>query len=113
MFNLKPNVRITIQRKTLTKEPTYGSKVPTWSVLVARIEANKQDSLPSRSEALRDGLKINTQASRMRIRYRADVDATMRVIVHGATDRTYQIVAGPAEIGRREGLEFMVEEYSS
>ncbi len=27
-------------------------------------------------------------------------------------NRIMQIIAGPAELGRREGLEFMVEEYS-
>jgi len=27
--------------------------------------------------------------------------------------RVMQIVAGPAELGRREGLEFMVEDYTS
>ena len=113
MFTFKPNARITIERKTTTQETSYGTDVVTWAALVARIEANIQDSLPSKSEAMSNGIRINTQGSRVRIRYRADIDATMRVIVHGATDWTYQIVAGPAEIGRREGLEFMVEEYSS
>ncbi|MEK9212298.1 bifunctional DNA primase/polymerase [Sphingomonas sp. 2378] len=43
----------------------------------------------------------------IRIRYRAGLNARMRFIVDG---RVLQIVAGPAEIGRRYLVEFMAEE---
>ena len=50
----------------------------------------------------------------MRIRYRSDVTSDMRVTVHSdAGDVVHQIVGGPAEIGRREWTEFVIEKYSS
>jgi SPP1 family predicted phage head-tail adaptor len=39
-----------------------------------------------------------------RIRYRSDVTATMRLVESG---KTYELVAPPVEIGRREGLDLM------
>jgi hypothetical protein len=42
--------------------------------------------------------------------YRAGLTAAMR-FVEG--DRVMQIISGPAELGFRDGLEFMVEEYSA
>lgn len=50
-----------------------------------------------------------TRRSRVRMRFRPDVDATMRFVMG---TRVMQITAGPAEIGRQDGLEFMVEDYS-
>ena len=81
-----------------------------------------QDALPSRGEQLADGIDVAARPARVRIRYRTDISSSMRVLVgrrvpgeDGAdewlTDRTAQIITVPAEIGNREGLEFMVEDY--
>jgi head-tail adaptor len=113
MPQLKPNYRVTIERKTVAQDPNYGTEVVTWSALVSRIEANVQDVLPSKSESVANGIRVATRPSRVRIKYRADITSDMRVTIHGATDRVCQIVGGPAEIGRREWLEMVVEQYSS
>lgn len=81
----------------------------TWQ-LVAEVWAEIQDILPSRSERMADGLNVASRPARVRIRFRTDVTPAMR-FVRGT--RVMQIVAGPAELGRREGLEFMVEDHSS
>jgi hypothetical protein len=48
------------------------------------------------------------------MRWRADIDSSQRVTVHGETDVVYQIVAGPAEIdGRKGGLELVLEKYTT
>lgn len=107
------NRRITIQRKTVTLDPSYGTEVVTWVALATRIAANVQDVLPGKSESAANGIRIATQPTRIRIRYRSDVTSDMRVILHTAVDRTCQIIAGPAELGRREWLEFVVAGYSS
>jgi head-tail adaptor len=107
--------RITIERKTSAQDPDYGTYEDAWVPITngSRIPANAQDVLPSKSEATRNGIRIATQPTRIRIRFRTDVTGDMRVVIHGATDRICQIVSGPAEIGRREWLEMMVENYSS
>ena len=81
----------------------------TW-VPVATLSAEVLDVLPSRGERLADGLQIATRPARVRIRYRPDITGDMR-IVYGS--RIMQIVAGPAELGRREGLEMMAADYST
>lgn len=114
--------RIRIERPI--KRAGFGSAGSgTWEP-VAEVWAEVQDMLPSRGERLAEGLNIATRPARVRIRYRAGIEASMRVLVgrnrtDGAggvewhTDRVAQITTVPAEIGRREGLEFMIEDYTS
>ena len=114
--------RITIERKVVTQDATYGSEIITWTPLVvlpgsptvaASLWANVVDVQPSRSEAVKQGLSVATNQTRVTIRYRSDVDSSMRITVHGDTDVVYQIVGGPAMLGRKEWLEMMFERYSS
>lgn len=85
-----------------------GAGSGSWA-LVAEVWAGVVDILPSRGESLAEGINMNRQPARVRIRARADVTTAMR-IVHG--DRIMQIVAGPAELtGRPPRQEFMVEDY--
>lgn len=86
-----------------------GAGSGTWSS-VGTVWAEVQDALPSRGERLADGINVSSRPARVRIRYRADIDGSMRFVMG---DRIMQIVSGPAELGRREGMEFMVEDYSS
>jgi head-tail adaptor len=79
----------------------------TW-MPVAKVWASIKDSLPSRGERLADGINVAARPARVRMFYRNDLDASMRFVFGG---RVMQIIAGPAEIGVQEGLEFMVEEY--
>lgn len=104
--------RITIQQKTVTQDPDYGTEVTSWTTFASRIAAQVQDALPSKSESVQQGVRVATRPARVRIRYRSGITSDMRVVVHGATDRTMQIVGGPAEIGRREWTELVCEEYS-
>ena len=115
--------QITIEQKSVTVDATYGTEIITWIPLVAeagsptvavRFWANVQDALPSRSEAVTQGLAVARNQTRLRMRYRSDVTSDMRVTIHGDTDTVYQIVGGPAEIGsRKEQIELMLERYSS
>lgn len=104
--------RITIQQKTVTQDPDYGTEVTSWTTFASRIAAQVQDVLPSKSESVQQGIRVATRPARVRIRYRTGITSDMRVVVHGTTDRTMQIVGGPAEIGRREWTELVCEEYS-
>lgn len=82
---------------------------------VAIVWASVVDALPSRGERLADGINIATRPARVRMRYRSDVTAAMRLVevVSGTDRRIMQIITVPAELGRRDGIEFMVEDYST
>lgn len=115
--------QITIEKKETTLDATYGTEVISWVPLVAeagspvvavRFWAEIQDVLPSRSEGVQQGLIVGRNQTRLRMRWRNDVDSSMRVTVHGETDVLYQIVAGPAEIGGRKAfMEMVLERYTS
>ena len=101
--------RITIEQKSVAQDATFCTEIITWNTL-ATVWANVQDVLPSRSEAVQQGLSAARNQTRIRIRYRSDVDSSMRITHNGTV---YQIVGGPAEIGRQQYTEFVVERYSS
>lgn len=103
--------RITIQQRSTTQDATYGTEVVTWTTL-ATVWAEIQDVMPSRDESLlNDALEVSKRRTRIRIRWRNDVDSSMRVLVTYPKARTLQIIGGPADIGgRRNYMELMCEE---
>jgi head-tail adaptor len=76
----------------------------------ATVRAQVQEMLPSRGERLADGLAIANRPARLRMWFRDDITADMQ-IRDGA--RTLQIMAPPVELGRRQGLELMVQDLST
>lgn len=115
--------QITIEVKQTTIDPTYGTELVSWAPLVAeagsptiavRFWAEVQDALPSRDERLTQNAVISTKRVRVRMRWRDDIDASMRFVLHGDQDRTYQLISETAEVeGRKELIEFMAERTSS
>lgn len=102
--------RITFQARGAATDARLGTrKAGGWGDHVT-VWAEVQDVLPSRAERLDESINIARRPARIRIRYRRDITSDMR-IVYG--ERILQIVAGPVEIGRRDGLELMAEEFSS
>lgn len=101
------NRRITIEQP-VADEAFDGAGSGTWQK-VDDVWANVQDALPSRAERLASGINMAARPARVRIRFREDISPDMRFVMG---TRIMQIVSGPAELGFREGLEFMVEEYS-
>lgn len=108
----KLSQRVRIDRKTTSQDATYGTPVVTWSEL-ATVYAEVQDVLPSRAEKAGEGIQIASRPARIRMRYRSDITADMRCVLLDRANRVLQIVSGPAEIGRKEGIELMAQEYSS
>jgi SPP1 family predicted phage head-tail adaptor len=106
--NVNLNRRISIDQ-AVPGQDSAGASAPTWTLL-ATVWAERRDGLPSRSESVRQGLEQARDQVRYRIRYRDDLDSSMRIRDGGDV---LQIVGGPAEIGRREYLEFMCERYST
>ncbi len=78
-------------------------------LLVDEVYAEVQDVLPSRTIAPPpEPMPAAVRTSRVRIRYRSDIAAGMRVNFEG---RIMKIAPGIAELGRREGLEFLAHEH--
>lgn len=85
-----------------------GAGSGSWSV-VDEVWLGIRDMLPSRSEKLSSGINIETRPARIRMRWREDITADMRFVIEGRG--ALMIIAGPAMLGRRQWMEFMVEEY--
>lgn len=104
--------RVLIERKVVTPDPDYGTEVVTWGT-VDTVWANVEDAPARSSESVTQSVAIAKNQTRLRIRYRADLDSSMRITIYRPAPITYQIIAGPSELGRRRGLELMLERISS
>ena len=108
-MNVVLDRRCRIEYPVKGKDPVHGSAITTWT-LKAVVWCSIQDVLPSRSEEVKNGVAIGAKQSRLRVRYRTDLDSSMRVILDG---NTYQIISDFAEFGRKEYSEAMIERYTS
>jgi head-tail adaptor len=113
----KYDTPVKVEREESTPDPVYGRPVKTWiSITGSRfLFAQVSDVQPSRSEAVRSGLAVATNQTRVRLPYQPglNIDSKMRIRVFRERETVYQIVGGPAEIGRQEELELMCEKYSA
>lgn len=107
----KMDRRIRIEYPSLS-QGDYGESIPAWLPLTT-VWADVQDVPPSRSEAVRQGLKTARNQTRFRFRYMSNVTSAMRIVLLGTTDKIFEIVGGPAEIGRQRFTECVGEVYSS
>jgi SPP1 family predicted phage head-tail adaptor len=108
----KLNRKITIERPTTTDSGGYGQQPGPWEVFADRIWAEAKDMVPSRTEAAKMGVRVAAQQTRIRIRNRPGITSDMRITLHGAEDKVFQIVGGPAEVEGRVLIEMLCEAYS-
>jgi SPP1 family predicted phage head-tail adaptor len=101
--------RITFMKAARTQDE-YGGWTEGDFEPFATVWAEVQDILPSRAESVADGISMARRPCRIRILYRPDLTSDMQIEYAG---RTLRIISGPAELGRRAGLEFMAEELST
>lgn len=80
-----------------------------------KVYGQKQDLMASRSEeAANGGVVIGKVRTRWRMRWRDDIDSSMKVTIYGDSPVDYAIVHGPIEIGgRKELIELLLERYTS
>jgi len=105
--------RITIQRPGVVVDGEYGPQPGPWEDVFVRVPAQVWDTLPGNAEAKGLVLNLAERPARVRMRYTRGVTSDMRVILHNEVDTIHQISAGPAEIGKREFIEFTIREFSS
>ena len=105
---------ILVERRVDKIDPQYGTTTTAWEALSGPVRANVQDVLPSRSaETSANGIDVTRRPARVRMRWRTDIDSTMRIIYVDRDNRIMEILTQPAELGRREAIEFMVAEFSA
>lgn len=104
--------RLRIEQRSTSQDATYGTPAATWTTF-ATVWGQVQDVLPSRGESQPQELRIAERPARVRIRYVAGVTSAMRVVDLSRGNRTMKILTQPAEIGRKEALEFMAAEYTT
>lgn len=101
--------RVTFRAMTVARDPKFNTRAKSWADH-ATVFAQVLDLLPSRGEQIADGVDIRRKPCRLRIRWRADINPDMRVVIGGIE---HAIVGGPAEVGRREELELVCEALST
>lgn len=94
---------VTLLQPTVAQEGTYGSSSSTWA---SAGDVWAQVSITAGSEDTRADQVVAVQRTDVRIRYRADVDATWRVRIGTSTLR---IMAALMQ-GRREWLDLSCTE---
>jgi head-tail adaptor len=104
--------QVTIEKRTIVKDPDYGTEIEDWLPVASNIWANAQDQLPSRGESVANGVAMAVTRTRLRIQNDASITTAMRVTLHGKGGRVMQIIAGPALLDDRRHVEFMLEGYS-
>lgn len=97
----KLNCRITIQRKT-AGEDEWGNPLPQGWEDIASVWADFRHK--SGAETIRADAEISTVRASVRIRWRTDIDAGMRVRVNGAY---YDIEAVLADMAKREYVDIV------
>src|SRR5512143_3103286 len=105
------DTRIRIEYKSVTQDSVYGTEIITW-MPKATVWAEVMDVLPTRQQAeqMRNNTQVSVRRPRVRMRYPSDIDASMRCLIGGIV---HQIVGGPAEIGRHEFLDLLLERPST
>ena len=101
---------VTFLERTGTQSPATGSYTYAWTEIDPPEWCEVLDILPSRSESIEDNISMDRRPCRVRCLYRADITNEMRLTFDG---RTLEIVSGPAELGRREGLEMICAELTT
>jgi len=109
---IRKNEKVTIEQRTVERDPDYGTESETWVVVANYIWAEAQDQLPSRGESTSNGLPTSLTRTRLRINLNPKITTAMRVTLHNKGGRLMQIIAGPALLDDRRHMEFMLEGYS-
>lgn len=103
--------RVTIEQRVPGVDATFGDVTGAWSALatVWASFAATLDTDAGGAEVVRDRQRVLVRQTQVRIRFRSDVTTSMRVSLADGS-RTLQIVS-IAEVGRREALDLMCEDY--
>ena len=97
--------RVTLQQPVITRDADFGAEIKTWANVAIVWACISEDTA---SEAVQADERVLTRLISVRVRYRADISTTWR-LVYGT--RTFRI-DGSLEVGRRRFLDLACVEYS-
>jgi head-tail adaptor len=106
--------RILIQRATTARDGAYNSKVPTWVNLnpgTGYVWGHAADVADRNTEGGANKVHENTRRREVCIRWQAGIATSMRLKVNG--EAVYYQIVSMAELGYRDEIRLMVEEYRS
>lgn len=98
---------LTIQQKSVARDPDYGSEVITWVTFAAGVRGNTTET--SGVEVVSQNNRVMRRSMELTIRWRAGVTTDMRILL--SDGRVFQII-DCIEIPRRRGLILTCQEYS-
>ncbi len=101
--------QVTIQQRSVARDPAFGAEVPTWSDLATVWAKVLESSTPPPSNRGQpERVDAYVRPTKVYIRWRSDVDTTMRLSHNGQLLK----IDGTAEINRRQWLEMACAEWS-
>lgn len=104
---------IRFEQKVVTRDADYGSEVITWQTY-KECWANISDITTNRMhEYTNSDVRLIKRPCKVVVRYDEGIDPTMRIVCLDRNDRILEIVGKPGELGRREGMEFIAQDYSA
>lgn len=98
---------LSIQQKSVTRDPDYGAEVITWVDFAKNIRGNTTET--SGTENVSQGNRVMRRTMELTIRWRAGITTDMRVLINDG--RVFQII-DCIEIPRKRGLVLTCQEYS-
>ena len=105
--------RVTVMRKGTTIDSEYGPQPGPDIVVAARVPARRLDLLPLKTEQTGGPIRQSHKPTRIQMRYVPNITSDMWLIMHDENDAVYQIMSQPAEIGRRQLIEFTAAAFAS
>lgn len=103
------DTEVQILGPTRAKNATYGTETITFAA-IASGWAKVTPILPSKAENIEGDIDFARHPSRVWMRWRDDIKGTMRLSFDG---QEHEIVSGPIKLGRRDGIELIVQRYST
>lgn len=107
----KLDSRVRFERPVSSVNSDYGGESIVGWQTVWETWADVSDITTRMQEETKNDLRLLKRPCRLKCRYNPALDSTMRVVMLDRDARVLQIVSKPAELGRKEGLEMMCEDY--
>lgn len=102
------NRRVVIERKSVTRDPDFGSEVISWETFAERWAEVRDLNAVERTA---DGLRTVTRTTMVTIRWLDGLTSDMRVRL--ASDGRLLAITSFVELGRKVGQQLVCEEYSA
>jgi head-tail adaptor len=103
---------VRVEKKQVTNNADYGTETIVWVEHVLAW-ARVTDVTTRMQEETEQNLRELKRPCRVMMRYDNTITADMRLVMLDDDNRILQIVSAPAELGRRDGLDFFAEEYGN